>query len=141
MKRHALLISLLLLLASCSSKELLHDKYYPLARAVQQGNGYLENLIIQTPSTPVNASSYMNELQRKSKLYYELLSLYTIEVNKWGNRAASGFSVFVWDDDKLILIDCNDTPEIDAWYFEKDIRENIPAGPLPCVGEFDITIE
>jgi len=104
--------------------------------AIKRGNGYLENLLIQHPSTPVNTASYMNELKRKSTRYYEMLEPYSVEVHERATSNTSGFSVTVWDEDKLVLSDCNDTPEIDEWYYERCVTRADSILPPPCWSPF-----
>ena len=112
------LIALVVVLTACSSRLALDDQYQPLARAVQQGNGFLENKIDDAPSTPVNGASYMEALRQNSTTYYDLLEPYEVEVLPWESSEESGFSVTVYDDDLVVLHDCNNTLEIDGWYYE-----------------------
>ena len=108
---------------------------------MQQGNGFFENVLDETPSTPVTGREYMATLQERSSTYFVLLEPYEVEVLPWQSSEESGFSVTVYDDDLIVLHDCSNTLEIDGWYYEDCDNTRGAVTLPPCVGPVDLIDE
>lgn len=88
---------------------------------------------------PVNTATYLAELKRRAPSAYDSLAQYEVVLEPLTGDGR-WFSVLVVEDDRYILQDCNDTPEIDAWYDTLNLRRG-DAMIMPCGRTFEVIEE
>lgn len=124
-------------LTACSGSDRTQDEYRRIGPTIVQASGYFTMLLHAQPSTVVNGAAYLNELRLRSPQEYTQLEAYTIEVHRWRTSTDSNFIVFVWDSERLILIDCSESPKIDAWYCERVVMRGDRYVLPPCGGPYE----